>query len=159
MIVYVPATVAEAAALRDGGTLPDRRGSAVTPALLAAAGFTPKDAEDAGYTALTHAGVQALLLGLDESSGERRLLLAADADRAKDLDDPYGAVEVTGLTWDRVWALYLDEPEAAAAVRQAAAAVRPGEPVAEAIGRPEVGALLDDHDLLWYDPTEVDRLS
>jgi hypothetical protein len=158
MIVYVPATVAEAAALRDGGTLPDRRGSAVTPALLSAAGFTPKDAEDAGYTALCHAGVQALLAGPDQV-GERRLVLAADADGARDLDDPYGAVAVTGLTWDRVWALYLDEPEAAAAVRKAAAAVRPGEPVADAIDRAEVGALLDDHDLLWYDPTELDRLS
>lgn len=158
MIVYVPATAAEAVRLRDGGSMPDRQGSAVTPALLAAAGFTPKDADDAGYTALCHAGVQALLAG-PEAAGERRLVLAADADRATDLDDPYGAVEVTGLTWDRVWALYLDEPDAAASVRKAAAAVQPGESVAAAIGRPEVGALLDDHDLLWYDPTELDRLS
>ncbi|MFC7618940.1 DUF6912 family protein [Microlunatus sp. GCM10028923] len=158
MIIYVPASVAEATGLRDGGTLPNRRGSAVTPALLAAAGFTPKDAEDAGYTALSHAGVQALLTG-DDAAGGRRLVLAADAGRVTDLADPYGAVEVTGLTWDRVWALYLDEPDAAEAVRKAAAVVRPGESVADALDRPEVGALLDDHDLLWYDPTELDRLS
>ncbi|WP_152364699.1 DUF6912 family protein [Microlunatus speluncae] len=159
MIVYLPATPAEAAGLRAGGDLPARRGYAVTPSLLEAAGFSAKEAEDAGYTALCHAGVQALL---DPAAGaeppERRLIIAAEPDSIKDLTDPQGAVEVTGLRWQDVLALYYDEPEAAAAVRKAAAAVSPGEPVADALARSEVDALLHDHDLLWYDPTELDRL-
>ena len=159
MIVYVPARPAEARELRTGGELPERRGFAVTPALLEAAGFSPKEAEDAGYTALSHAGVQALLDRAAEAEPiERRLIIAAEPKSIKDLADPYGAVEVTGLRWKDVLALYNDEPEAAPAVRKAAAVVSPGESVADALARPEVDALLHDHDLLWYDPTELDRL-
>lgn len=159
MIVYLPATPAEAVRLRDGGDLPARRGYAVTPALLEAAGFSPREAEDAGYTALCHAGVQALL---DRAAGDqldRRLIIAAEPESIKDLADPYGAVEVGGLRWRDVLSLYADEPDAAAAVRKAAAAVGPDESVADALARPEVDALLQDHDLLWYDPTELDRLT
>jgi hypothetical protein len=163
MIVYLPATPDEAVRLRDGGDLPARRGYAVTPALLEAAGFSPREAEDAGYTALCHAGVQALL---DRAAGDqldRRLIIAAEPESIKDLADPYGAVEVGGLRWRDVLSLYADEPDddepdAAAAVRKAAAAVEPDESVADALARPEVDALLQDHDLLWYDPTELDRL-
>jgi len=154
MIVYLPASVDQAVRLRAGEPLPGRRGYAATPSLLAAAGFAPRDQEDAGYTALSHAGVQALLAG----PTDRRLVLAADTDRVTDLADPYGAVEVADLAWRQVWALYYDEPEAADAVRAAADSVRPDDTVAEALGRPEVGRLLDEHDLLWFDPTELDRL-
>jgi len=160
MIVYLPATPTEAVRLRDGGDLPVRRGYAVTPSLLEAAGFSAKEAEDAGYTALCHAGVQALLdRPADAESTERRLVLAAEPASIKDLADPYGAVEVAGLRWQDVLALYCDEPEAESAVRKAAASVQPGEAVAAALARPEVDALLHDHDLLWYDPTELDRLT
>ncbi len=86
------------------------------------------------------------------------MIIAAEPKSIKDLADPYGAVEVTGLRWKDVLALYNDEPEAAPAVRKAAAVVSPGESVADALARPEVDALLHDHDLLWYDPTELDRL-
>jgi len=159
MIVYVPAGPAEALRLRDGGELPARRGFAVTPSLLEAAGFSPKETEDAGYTALSHAGVQALLDRVaDAEPIERRLIIAAEPKSIKDLADPYGAVEVTGLRWKDVLALYDDEPEAGSAVRKAAAAVSPGESVADALSRPEVDVLLQDHDLLWYDPSELDRL-
>lgn len=158
MIVYLPATPDEAVRLRDGGDLPARRGYAVTPALLEAAGFSPREAEDAGYTALCHAGVQALVDRAAEPL-ERRLIIAAEPESIKDLADPYGAVEVGGLRWRNVLALYADEPDAAAAVRKAAAAVEPGESVADALARPEVDALLQDHDLLWYDPTELDRIT
>ena len=158
MIVYLPATPAEAVRLRDGGDLPGRRGYAVTPALLEAAGFSPREAEDAGYTALCHAGVQAVLDRAAEPV-ERRLIIAAEPDSIKDLADPDGVVEIGGQRWRDGLALYADEPDAAAAVRQAAAVVEPGESVADAVARPEVDALLQDHDLLWYDPTELDRLT
>lgn len=155
MIVYLPVSVEEAVRLRDGDTLPHRVGFAATQELLDAAGFGPRDAEDAGYTALSHAGVAAVLA----EPGEQRLVLAAGLETITDLDDPYGAVRVSDLSWDRVWALYYDEPEAAPAVRKATAAVGPTESVADALTHPEVGALLDDHDLLWYDPTELDQLT
>ncbi len=158
MIVYLPATPTEAVRLREGEDLPARRGYAVTAALLDAAGFSAKEADDAGYTALCHAGVQALLDRADAESAERRLVLAAEPESIKDLTDPYGAIEVAGLRWQDVLALYYDESEAAPAVRKAAAAVHSVESVADALAQPEVEALLQDHDLLWYDPTELDRL-
>ena len=50
----------------------------------------------------------------------------------------------------------MDEPGAAGAVAAAAAAVRAAD--AEDAEAEAVVATLDDHDLLWYDPTELAAL-
>ena len=62
------------------------------------------------------------------------------------------------LSWKQVIAMFTDDYEAAEAVRAAREAVR-GRTVSEALAAPEVVGLLEGHDLLWYAPEELDRLS
>ena len=70
-------------------------------------------------------------------TGSRRLVLAADVKPVQlvEAGDGWGGVTVTGLRWSHVSALFADEPSAAEA----------------AIG-------VDDRDLLWFAPEELDRL-
>jgi hypothetical protein len=55
-----------------------------------------------------------------------------------------------------VQSLFADEPEAAAAVAAARAAVE-GQTLSGALDRDEVAELLDSYDLLWFAPEELDR--
>jgi hypothetical protein len=71
--------------------------------------------------------------------------------------DFYGEVTVRGLRWDDVQALFSDEPAATGAVARARE-VAAGRPVPEALDQPPVQELLDEHDLLWFAPEELDRL-
>jgi hypothetical protein len=56
-----------------------------------------------------------------------------------------------------VQALFADEPAAIAAARQAGE-VAAGQSLAAALAAPEVGAVLDEYDLLWFAPDELDQL-
>ena len=73
-------------------------------------------------------------------------------------DDPPGRVRLTAQTVPvaRVVAVHVDEPGAAGAVAAAAAAV--GAADAEDADAEAVVATLDDHDLLWYDSSELPAL-
>ena len=53
--------------------------------------------------------------------------------------------------------LFADEPAAVRAVARARAALG-GPTLAETLSEPEVGELLDDYDLLWFAPEELDQL-
>ena len=54
-------------------------------------------------------------------------------------------------------ALFADEPAAIAAARLASE-VAAGQNLAAALAAPEVGAVLDEYDLLWFAPDELDQL-
>src|SRR4029453_10906042 len=104
---------------------------------------------------LSYAGVRSLVL----KPGLPRLVVAAEVrpDQVTDPGGSLGEVEVRGLTWDEVRALFGDEPAAAEATRQAREVVA-GQSLAAAISAPEVGAVLDEFDLLWFAPEELDQL-
>jgi hypothetical protein len=112
--------------------------------------------EEAEYAALSNAGVLALVL----KPSEPRLVVAAEVaeQQVRDLGQPHGEVEVDGLAWAQVRAFFADEPDALRAVTLAGKAVA-GQNLAAALAAPAVAAVLDDYDLLWFAPDELDQLS
>jgi Family of unknown function (DUF6912) len=154
-MIFVPMTRDEVVALRLGAAgARDHFGCAATPSLVAA--MDPETVtEEAEYAALSNAGVLALVLKPEAP----RLVVAAEVrpDQITDLREPSGEIEVHGLTWAQVQALFADEPAAWEAVRLASDAVA-GASLAAALDTPEVAALLDAYDLLWYAPDELDQL-
>ena len=110
--------------------------------------------EEVEFAALSNAGVLALVL-----KPSPRLVVAAEVreDQVTDLGGPWGEVEVDGLAWAQVRALFADEPAAWHAAKLAGRAVA-GEGLGAAVAAPEVAAVLDEYDLLWYAPEELDQL-
>jgi hypothetical protein len=165
MMVFVPARRDDARWLRDQPTAmpsPDEAnhlwlGHAATPALMAAHEYDAALQEDAEYVALCYAGVRALW-----ATGDRlRLVLAVEVPSASVLSDPpdaYGLVRCTELAWARVAALFSDDAEAASAVSAARAVAGSEMPLDRALQVAEVAHVLDDHELLWFAPEELDRL-
>ena len=157
-LAFIPASMEQAKEVRRGFDPGPCRGCAVTPALLRA--LEPQiTTDEAEFAALSNAGVLALGVGSEST----RLVLAADVEPAQitGLEDPSGEVTVSSLSWAQVRALFIDEPGAAEAVRKGRLAVAEaaGEvTVAAAMALPEVGKLLDGHDLLWFAPEELDHL-
>ena len=153
-MVFVPMTWEEAVALRSGTAADGYQGCAATPSLVASMeGATL--IEEAEYAALGYAGVLALVL----KPASPRLVVAAEVQQKQltDLDRYMGEVEVRGVTWAQVRALFADEPAAMEAARLASEVVA-GQSLAAALVAPEVAAVLDDYDLLWYAPEELDQL-
>jgi hypothetical protein len=154
-MIFVPVTRDEAQALRSGTPANHYRACAATPSLAASleAGMVMEEAE---YAALSNAGVLALVL----KPNEPRLVVAAEVaeKQVRDLGQPDGEVEVDGLAWAQVRAFFADEPGALEAVTLAGKAVA-GQNLAAALGAPEVAAVLDGYDLLWFAPDELDQLS
>jgi hypothetical protein len=153
-MIFVPMTRDEAQALRSGTAGTRYRGCAATPSLAASleAGMVIEEAE---YAALSNAGVLALVL----KPNEPRLVVAAEVaeQQVRDLGQPQGEVEVDGLAWAQVGAFFSDEPDALQAVTLAGKAVA-GQNLAAALAVPAVAAVLDDYDLLWFAPEELDQL-
>jgi hypothetical protein len=153
-MVFVPMTWDEAVALRSGTAAEGYHGCAATPSLVAAMEADTL-IEQAEYAALSYAG--ALALALKPTSP--RLIAAAEVQsgQVSDLGGPLGEVEVRELTWHQVRALFADEPDAMEAARLASGLVA-GQGLAAALAVPEVGAVLDEYDLLWFAPDELDEL-
>ncbi len=157
-IAFIPASTEQAKALRSGADPGLHRGCSVTTALLRA--LEPQTTtEEAEFAALSNAGVLALLV----SSEPRRLVLAAEveSEQITATEDAAGEVRLSALSWAQVQALFVAEPEAAEAARKARRAVAEcvGEvTLAVALQLPEIGELLEGHDLLWFAPDELDHL-
>ena len=155
-MVFLPFSRARAAELRAGTSSDEVVGHAATQALLHLHGYDSSSLEDAEFAALSYAGVRAVADGAEPL----RLVLAADVPVGQVLqtpDDPYGEVAVRGLRWVDVQALFSDEQAATAAVAEARQ-VAAGQSLADALERPAVQHLLDEHDLLWFAPEELDQL-
>jgi hypothetical protein len=151
-MIFVPMTRDEALALRSG-TGPHRyQGCAATPG-MAVSMEADTVIEEVEYAALSNAGVLALVL----KPNTPRLVVAAEVqqDQVTDRGGSLGEVEIGDLAWAQVRALFADEHDALQAVRLAGKAVA-GQSLGVALGAPEVGALLDGHDLLWFGPEELD---
>jgi hypothetical protein len=154
-MVFVPMTWDEADDLRSGiAADAPYRGCTATPGLVASL-EADTHIEEAEYAALSYTGVLALVL----KPGSPRLVIAAEVQPAQltDLGEPLGEVELRGLTWTQVRALFADELDAIDAARLAGEAVA-GQSLAVALATPEVGLVLDGYDLLWFAPEELDQL-
>jgi hypothetical protein len=153
-MIFVPMTRDEVDALRAGAGANHYRGCAATPSLV---GSMDADTvrEEAEFAALSNAGVLALVL----KPNSPRLVVAAEVPEEKvtDLRQPQGEVEVHGLAWAQVRALFADEPDARETVMLAGNAVA-GRGLTDALTAPEVAAVLDGYDLLWFAPEELDQL-
>ncbi len=110
-MIFVPMTRDEARALRAGTATGRYPGCAATPG-LAASLEADTVLEEVEYAALSNAGVLALVL----KSHVPRLVVAAEVpeEHVRDLSQPNGEVEVSGLVWAQVRALFADEPDCSA---------------------------------------------
>jgi hypothetical protein len=153
-MVFVPMTWYEAVALRSGTAADGCQGCTVTPSLIASMEADTL-VEEAEYAALSYAGALALVL----KPASLRLVAAAEVqgEQLTDLGGSLGEVHLRSLTWHQVQALFADEPAAMDAVRLAGEVVA-GQSLAAALAAPEVGAVLDGYDLLWFAPDELDQL-
>lgn len=153
-MVFVPMTWDAAVDLRSGIAADHYRACAATSTFVASM-ETGTSIEEAEYAALGYAGVLALVL----NPGSPRLVVAAEVQPGQliDLCEPLGEVEVRGLGWTQVRALFADEPAALEAMGTVSKVVA-GQSLAAALAPPEVGRILDEYDLLWFAPEELDQL-
>jgi hypothetical protein len=153
-MIFIPMTRDDALALRSGTAARHHLGCAATPSLAASMDADPA-IEEVEYAALSNAGVLALALAPDAP----RLVVAAEVreEQVDDLNRPHGEIEVRGLAWAQVRALFADEPDALEVATLAGKAVA-GQSLAAALITPEVAAVLDGYDLLWFAPEELDQL-
>ena len=161
MRIYVPATWPMLRTLVKTGVLDPIGGTAfaLTPALREA--YTSGDDEELEYAALSQAARASLrLLSIEFGLGEdstlaRRVVVSADLENVTlrpDLDD--GVVRIAGaVPFEAIAAVHVDTAEAEYAVREAAGAVDVAD-----LGDLDAEFLVgeaEDHDLAWYDPSEV----
>ncbi|MGI8799748.1 MAG: DUF6912 family protein [Pseudonocardia sp.] len=158
MRVYVPATLTMLHQMLSDGRL--------EPASLTAFALTPRlrenyvagTEEELEYAAMAEAARASLrLIALEQAGGPepRRVVVTAEVDGVTprpDLDD--GAVRLSGpLPLESVVAVHVDTAEAAAAVTAAAAVVDAAD-----LGDTDAEFVLgdvEDHELAWYDPSEL----
>jgi hypothetical protein len=159
--VYLPATMPLLASLRaDGHLTTPLSGHAVTPALRE--WYAEGDDEELEYVAFTRAAQDALhLLRHDPDAPRRRVVISADlaggdvVPAARDLGSSAVALG-DRLTLDAVAAIHLDGADAEADVAAAADVVEEA-----AAGDPDAQFTVDgaeDHELEWYDVTELDEV-
>lgn len=181
--IYLPGTLATLGHLREQQAVPDTTPAAypayaVTPALRE--GYAVADQEELEYAAFTHAARAALaLLAAAPEIPRRRVVISADvpetqlapvpavpgqgprpgpepASQGSVLDSPALVRLRAAVPLPAVAALHLDGAAAEAAVAAAVAAL-PGF----GRGDPEAEFMLteaEDHELEWYDVSELDQL-
>jgi len=160
MRVYLPGTLTLLLALRDAGELTaPMTGFAVTPTLRE--WYASSDAEELEYAAYTDAARGSLrLLDADPLAPRRRVVIAADVPDAavevlSDLDRDAVRVAVP-VTLSDVVSLHIDNSEAEADVRAAAAATLEAE-----LGSADAQFTVDGaegHELAWYAVGELGPL-
>jgi hypothetical protein len=159
--VYVPATMPALAELCRRGTLAAHLDAhAVTPELRE--WYAEGDDEELEYVAFTRAAQDSLrLLRHAPAAPRRRVVVSVDVPaatvRRKDRELGSSLVVVDGpVALAAVAAVHVDGPSAAADITAAA------DVVEEAIaGDPDAQYTVDgaeDHELEWYDPTELGQL-
>ena len=158
--VYVPASVPMLWTLRKQGALPATAGHAVTPALRE--WYAEGEEDELEYVAFTRAAQGALrLIRDDPTAPPRRVVVSADLPAAAVawVDRELGSSEVRlagPVPLNAVAAIHVDGIDAAQDVAAAAAVV--DEALA---GDPDAQFTVDgaeDHELEWYDVSELDLL-
>jgi hypothetical protein len=152
LAAFVPVSREQAVALRAGDDLGDLAAYTPGPALQAAHGLSASEDEEAGFVALGYAGLAALL-----AQPGLRTVLAVDVGggQVQASGSEFGQVQLHGLTWAQVSAVFADEPSAAPDL-EAARALVAGRSLVEVADDEDVVGLVDRWDLLWYSPAELD---
>jgi hypothetical protein len=159
--VYMPATMSQLAALRERGELSvPVEVHTVTPTLRE--WYAEGDDEELEYVAFTRAAQGALrLLRHDPKAPRRRVVVSADvpAGALRRADQELGS-SLVGMSHavplNAVAAIHVDGVAAEFDVAAAAEVVEEA-----AAGDPDAQFTVDgaeDHELEWYDPSELDRL-
>ena len=164
MRVYIPATFAMLAQLRDSGTFTARSGYgfAVTPALREY--FSAGDEEDFAEYAFdeaSRASLRLLAIGDEEQFPHRRVVISVDVDDHKATSDPELGEAVVKLnpaqiTFDDVAAIHIDVESSEEATAKAIKVVDEAD-LGEEEAELAVGDALDNF-LAWYDPSELNML-
>ncbi|HXV94259.1 MAG TPA: hypothetical protein VD813_13225 [Pseudonocardia sp.] len=161
MRVYVPATWPMLRALVRKGELEPIGGTAFALTPMLRESYTSGDDEELEYAAMSEAARASLRLlsvelGLgEEATPARRVVVAADLDDVTLRPDLDAAVVRIGgsVPFENVAAVHVDTSEAEHAVREAAGAVDAAD-----MGDLDAEFLVgeaEDHELAWYDPSEV----
>ncbi len=158
--VYVPATVPILTELRAQGWFPAVEAHVVTPELRE--WYAEGDEEELEYVAFTRAAQEALrLLRADPNAPRRRVVVSADlpavAVQREELELGSSSVRLSGrIGLATVAAIHVDGTDAVEDVGAAAAVVE------EALaGDPDAQFTVDgaeDHELEWYDVSELSQL-
>lgn len=158
--VYVPATVPILAELRLKGVFDVDEAHAVTPALRE--WYAEGDEEELEYVAFTRAAQEALrLLRADAGAPRRRVVVSADLPPGQvgrgDPELGSSTVRLTGpIKVSAVAAIHTDGTDAEADVGAAVAVVEEAQ-----AGDPDAQFVVDgteDHELEWYDASELETL-
>ena len=159
--IYFPATIPSLEPLRAKGDFaPPSEAHAVTPDLRE--WYAEGDEEELEYVAFTRAAQGALrLLRHQPGAPRRRVVVSADipstAVRRRDRDLGSSLIVVSGpVPFSAVAAIHVDSAEAEEAVASAADVVEEA-----AAGDPDAQFTVDgaeDHELEWYDPSELDQV-
>jgi hypothetical protein len=159
--VYLPATLAQLGPLRAREPFgPPPLAHAVTPELRE--WYAEGDEEELEYVAFTRAAQEALrLLRQDPKAARRRVVISADVPatsvRRVDRDLGSSLVQLSApVAFAAVAAIHVDSAEAEDSVAAAATVVEEA-----AAGDPDAQFTVDgaeDHELEWYDPSEVDQV-
>ena len=160
--VYLPATLALLGRLREKPyELPEGvHAHAVTAALRE--WYAEGDEEELEYVAFTRAAQESLvLLHRHPTAPRRRVVIAVDVPTAVTVrsDDELGSSAVrleTSVAISDLAAVHVDDAAAEPDVTAAAAAVAAAESGDEDAQFTVDGA--EDHELLWFDPSELDEL-
>jgi hypothetical protein len=160
--VYLPATLPMLASLKEHGELaPPGEAHAVTPGLRE--WYAEGDEEELEYVAFTRAAQGALrLLRADSAAPRRRVVVSVDV--APEATRRHADQELgSSLIWllgavplAAVAAVHVDSVDAEADIAAAADVVEEA-----AAGDPDAQFTVDsaeDHELEWYDPTELGQL-
>jgi hypothetical protein len=158
--VYIPATLAMLGPLVAAGELPPGPAHAVTPLLRE--WYTEGDEEELEYVAFTRAAQASLrLLRADQAVPRRRVVISADVppNGYASARDELGASEVrlaAAVPLSSIASVHVDDVTATGDVTAAV------EVVEAALAGDEDARFtvdgLEDHDLLWYDRTEISQL-
>jgi hypothetical protein len=159
--VYVPATLSMLSALRERGEITGLEAHAVTPALRE--WYAEGDEEELEYVAFTRAAQGALrLLRHDSAAPRQRVVISADLPAAAVTREEreLGSSDVRlarPVSLASVAAIHIDGQSAADDIAAAA------EVVEEALaGDPDAQFAVDgaeDHELEWYDVSELETLA
>lgn len=159
--VYLPATLSLLARLRSDGELVQPSGftgHAVTADLRE--WYAEGDQEELEYVAFTRAAQDSLhLLEEDPSAPRRRVVVSVDVPAVQPVEQTLGSSAVRlgqRVTLADVAAIHVDGKEAEAAV--AAAAEVAGRAAAGDEDAQFVVDGAEDHELEWYDVSELDQL-
>lgn len=151
-LVFLAVDPARVPALRDQGTVPQGLAFAATPELTEHFDYGEGSEEDADYAAQVFASLAGLAAGWD------RCVLAIAVPRLPNSagEVSHGEVGQPAFGWTDVQAIFVDEPAALPLTRAYAEQAR-GRDIADLWADPATDALLAEHDLLWYAPSELDQ--